>query len=142
MTWMRGTQMAATSDDPQHGMAFWVLAPFLLAFLFLTPLFVEPCGHIGMVALVGAELLAALTFLGLFNRNRYWWAWRGVGAVVFLAYVWYLSQMLIESGGRVALTSNGSEASAFNAICGLIGFGIPGLWFAISGQLSIRHHTE
>lgn len=133
--------MATTNEIPQRGFIFWAIAPFLLL-LFVVNLFAHPTSEGGTIILVGFQILIALVFLGLFNGNRFWWAWRAVGFLVFLMYLSYLAQMLVESGGSIAFTPRRSEASAFSAICGLIAFGMPGLWFAIFGDLPSLREVE
>lgn len=133
--------MATTSDLPQRGFFFWAIAPFLVLLFVMNLAFARPTSQGGMIALVGIQILLALVFLGLFNGNRFRWAWRGAGALVFVTYACYVALMLIESGGRVTITPRRSEASAFNAICGLIAFGLPGLWFAIFGRFTLRREA-
>jgi hypothetical protein len=80
--------------------------------------------------------------LGLFNSDRFWWASRAVGALIFLAYAAYLIAMIAENGGNVAITPRKAEPSAFNALCGLVAFGLPALWFALFGRLTFRKEAE
>jgi hypothetical protein len=132
--------MTAITNGPSRFM-FWALAPLLIAFLML-PAIVPPPTRTAAIVAAGIELLAILVLLGLFDSRRFWWAWRGVGALVFLLFAAYLTDMLIESGGRVEAPARRSEASAFNAICGLIAFGLPGLWYAVFGRLTVRQDSD
>jgi hypothetical protein len=124
--------------QPVRGFFFWSLSPFLAAFIILMPLLVQKRDTGALITLVVVELVAVLALLGLFSSCQFWWAWRGVGAIIFLGYCAYLVAMLVESGGKIAITPRKSEASAFNAICGLIVFGVPGLCYAVFGRLTLR----
>jgi predicted ABC-type exoprotein transport system permease subunit len=130
--------MSYEHHEPVRGLFFWALSPFLVVFIVLMPLLIQKRDGSAMITLAAIELLAILMLLGLFHPLRFWWAWRGVGAIVFLGYAAYLIAMLIESGGKIAFTPRRSEASAFYAICGLIVFGVPGLWYAVLGRFSFR----
>jgi len=95
--------------------------------------------NVGKIILTTAtEAFCALILLGFNNPLKFWWAWRGVGALVFSAYVIYLIAMLIESGGRFTIGEGKSETTVLNALMGLIVFGIPGLAYAIFGRLTFR----
>ena len=106
---------------------FWSLAPLLLLFVVLMPLLTHRRDPVAIIVLVALELVAGLTFLGLFDSERFWWAWRGVGAIVFFGYAAYVVAMLVESGGRIAITPRKSQPSAFNALFGFVVFGLPGI---------------
>lgn len=134
--------MGHPHEQPARSFFFWSLAPFLLMFIVAMPLLVPKRDVAAVITLLSIEILALLVLLGLFNPFRFWWAWRGVGAIIFLGYCVYLIAMLIESGGRITITPRKSEASAFNAICGLVVFGLPGLWYAVLGRLTLRHDSE
>lgn len=139
------SQIEEEAEVPQaspRGFVFWSLAPLLLVFVVLMPLLTQRRDPAAIIVLVALELLAGLTFLGLFNSERFWWAWRGVGAIIFFGYAAYVVAMLVENGGRIAITPRKSEASAFNAVCGLVVFGLPGLWFALFGRLTFRKEDE
>ncbi len=128
--------MEQPNDQPVRGFFFWSLAPFLVIFLVVMPLAILPRRDAGaIILLVSVEGLALLVLLGLFNPYRFWWAWRGVGAIIFVGYCAYLIAMLIKSGGKIALRVRPGEASAFNSILGLVIFGFPGLFYALIGRL-------
>jgi len=91
-----------------------------------------------LVTLVAIEFLAVLVLVGLFDPVHFWWAWRGVGAIVFLGYVAYLIEMTIE--GKF-FAARRAESAAINAFMGLVFFGVPGLWFALTGRLTPRLQT-
>jgi hypothetical protein len=130
--------MRPTNKPPVRGFCFWSLAPFLVAFIVLMPTLVPRRDTTAVISLVVIESLAVLVLLGLFNSDRFWWTWRCVGGLVFLVYLAYLSHMLIEGDELIGVSDRKSEASAFNALCGLVVFGLPGLWFALCGRLSLR----
>lgn len=127
---------------PARGLMFWALAPFLIMFLVVMP-FATPVDVFGGGLILVLEALGALTLLGLFNSERFWWAWRAVGGLIFVLCIAYLVSMLIESGGKIEFTPRRSKASSFNAICALIAFGLPGLCFALFGRFTFRReHVE
>lgn len=134
--------MSTPHDQPVRGFFFWSLSPFLIAFIVLMPLLIQKRDTGALITLATVELLAILVLLGLFNPFRFRWAWRGVGGITFLGYSAYLIAMLIETGGDVVITPRRSETSAFNAICGLIAFGLPGLCYAVFGRLTFRREPE
>lgn len=99
------------------------------------PLLLEPpATAIGWLGIAVCQLFGVCMLLGLYDCVRFHWCWRVVGALVFLCYVWYFFMMAAEGewfgDGRRASTT------AFNALCGLLAFGLPGLWYAVLGRLS------
>ena len=131
--------MSKFVESSPRGFFFWSLAPFLVTTLLVMPL-ANPPTRTGVVVLWGVELLVALVFLGLFNPIRFWWAWRGVGATMFVGYVAYVIAMYLEHGfdlGRLG------EPSTRTALAGLFAFGLPGLWFALFGRLTpYKEHAQ
>jgi len=126
--------MSHRQSSPR-GFFFWSLTPFLTVFVLSMPFLVTNRDIGAVSALVAVETMAILMLLGLFAPSKFHWAWRGVGAGVFLLFLVYLIGMLIRDGFTIALPRRRSETSAFNALCGLVVFGIPGLWFAWTGRL-------
>ncbi len=114
---------------------FWLLAPWLIVFMIVL-LWIEKDNALALI--VGLELLAALVLLGLFDSQRFGWAWRGVGGLLFLGFLAYFVSMLIEGGGAVRLPRRKGEANVINALLGLIVFGLPGLCYAMFGRLTWR----
>lgn len=128
--------------DPPRGFFFWTLSPFLVLFIVVMGLLIDKSEPTKLVLLLTIELLAILTLLGLFNARRFWWAWRGVGAIIFLGYVAYLIAMVIESNGMVKMPARRSEASLVNAVIGLCIIGLPGLWYALYGRFTFFEESE
>jgi hypothetical protein len=124
--------MSASAGGSPRGFYFWSLAPFLVLYLVVMPFLVQPPTVGGVVVLWTIVLLVVLMLLGLFSPLRFWWAWRGVGFIVFLGYVAYLVAMLFE--GKFAAARRG-EPVVQKAVVGLFIFGVPGLWFALTGRL-------
>lgn len=132
---------------PKRGFMFWALSPFLLIFVVLMPLLIQKRDAAAISILVGLEVTGILMLIGLYDPYRFYWAWRGVGAMVFVAYVCYIAGMLIERKWQVP--RGRGEANLFNAIAGLVAFGLPGLWWALFGRfprvfesLDQRHADE
>lgn len=135
------TEESEMSTQPQphvRGFFFWSLAPFLVVFIVAMPFLVPNSDARSLAGLVAIEVLAALVLLGLFDSMRFAWAWRGVGAMVFLLYLGYLTIMLLQNNGAITVTPRRSTPSIFNAICGLIVFGLPGMWYAVFGRLTLK----
>jgi len=129
-----------TDEPPQSRFMFYATAPFVLAFLVLMPFLVRPPEPTGWIVLGACELLALFVLLGLFDSGRFWWCWRGVGAIVFAGYVAYLVAMV--AAGEFLGDGRRATSSALNAAIGLVVFGLPGLWYAIFGRLTLRPHPE
>ncbi len=125
--------MPSRQEPPVRGFFFWSLSPFLAAFVVLMPFLVQERSADALITLVAVELLAVLALLGLFHPSRFWWAWRGVGAIIFLGYAAYVIVMILE--GKF-IAARRAEPAVSNAVIGLFVFGLPGLWFALSGRLT------
>lgn len=121
---------------PPRGFMFWALAPFLVVFLVLMPILVPHRNGGSLVVLCGVESAALALLLGLWNSHRFWWAWRALGAIVFLAYLAYVGAMFVE--GRFIGQGRRTETTLLNALLGMIAFGLPGLCYAIFGRLTWR----
>lgn len=113
---------------------FWILAPFLIIFMASMPFLIPKWTLGATITIIVVELLSVSVFLGFLNPVRFHFAWRIVGAIIFLTYLSYLVIMLIESKGNFTVGKK-SEATASNALLGLIIFGLPGLSYAIFGRL-------
>jgi hypothetical protein len=107
--------MTHQREEPVRGFFFWSLSPFLIAFIVLMPMLIQKRNPAALVTLSAIEFLAILALLGLVHPIRFWWAWRGVGALVFLGYAAYLVAMLMENGAKLAIAPRKAEPSAFNA---------------------------
>ena len=134
--------MNDTLNTPVRGFFFWSLSPPLLIFIIAMPFLIQKHDTPALLTLIALELEATLLLIGLFNPIRFWLAFRGVGLGIFLAYLTYLIVSLQESGGTIRIPKNRAESSPFNAICGLIVFGLPGLWYAILGRLTWRREDQ
>jgi hypothetical protein len=131
---------SAEQSDYRRGFFFWSLAPFLIFFLVVMAICTDKDTGEKVVVLGALETAVLSLLLGLWNPHRFWWAWRVLGAIVFLTFVAYVAAMAIE--GRIG-TGRRSEPSLINAILGLVVFGVPGLWYAFFGRLSwARESTD
>ena len=117
---------------PTRSFLFWALTPFLLFFVLAMPVFARPNNATGIAILVGVELTGGLMLLGLYDPMRFWWTWRGVGGMVFVAYVCYVVAMLVDRKWQIPARK--AESTLLNAIIGLVTFGVPGLWWALYGR--------
>lgn len=116
------------------GFLFWALAPFLILLAVGLPFFISDWTPPRAVMLVGLECLCFLAFLGLLSPDRFWWAWRGVGALVFVGTTVYVIAVFVESGGKFTVGGSRGDISVFNAILAFIFFGLPGLFYALLGR--------
>lgn len=126
--------MRQSDHTAQRGCLFWSLAPCLLLFMVLMP-FLGNRNPVAIATLVGMELLAGLLLLGLFNRARFWWAWRCAAAEIFVMYLIYLVVMLSGGGGTVGQNAVRSSSPVGLALGGMLVIGLPALLFALTGRL-------
>jgi hypothetical protein len=111
---------------------FWALSPVLFIFVVAMPFLIQKHDATAIAILVGLEVTGVFMLLGLWNPIRFAWAWRGVGAAIFLAYVVYIVVMLFERKWQIP--NRRAEENLWNAIMGMIAFGLPGLWWALRGR--------
>ena len=95
--------MKDDTANGRPGCMFWMLAPFLVIFMVAMPLLIHQWNVTGIIVLGALELFCVLAFLGFLNPRRFWWAWRGLGLILFLSYASYLVDMLIESRGAITI---------------------------------------
>ena len=125
---------------------FWALSPFLLLFAVAMPLLENSWTSTKVVVVCGLDACAILLILMLFDSKRFWWAGRGVTAIVFLAFVAYLADEV--HSGKPWRFGSRSESTPLNALVGLVIIGLPCLRYAIMGSflprskvvLGIRRH--
>lgn len=120
----------------QRGFFFWSLAPFLVVFLILMPPLMPQRGTGPLIVLCGVEGAALAMLLGLWNPDRFWWAWRALGGIVFAAYLAYAVVMIVE--GRFIGGGRRTDTTLVNALIGMVAFGLPGLCYALFGRLTWR----
>jgi hypothetical protein len=132
------TSDTSTGKPPRRGFFFWSLAPILVLFMILMAILPEKRDPAAIIVLFTVEAAALALLLGLWNSERFWWAWRALGAIVFLTYVSYCVAMAIE--GRFG-PGRRAERTLFNAVLGLLFFGLPGLCYAVFGRLTWRRDT-
>lgn len=53
--------------------------------------------------MITLEVLSLLVLIGFFKPDKFHFAWRGVGLIIFLAYISYLGIMLFESKGTLTI---------------------------------------
>jgi len=76
--------------------------------------------------------------------QRGWWGIRLAAFVIFASYFWYIIDQFLIQGSAVDLTVERSTKSPFNALLGLLIFGIPCLMFSLWGDIKgkIAPNTE
>jgi hypothetical protein len=120
---------------------FWTLGPCLLLFAVTIFLLLPREKWLSTKGFVSWALIVAalLLFLKLYDGIRFHWAGRVVAGMVFAAYVAYFVHELVVSPAPFRMPRSRSEASAVNALLGLLIFGIPGLLYALLGRVTFRH---
>lgn len=87
-----------------------------------------------MAVLIAAALLLLLQ---LYDRIRFHWAGRVLAGFVFLSYAAYLIHELAMEGFPTRLLPKRGEASAINALVGLLVIGVPAGLYAVFGRWSV-----
>jgi hypothetical protein len=116
----------------KRGFFFWTLSPFLLVFVIAMPFLIPNRDAAALATLAGLETTGVLMLLGLWNPDRFVWAWRSVGGMVFIACACYVVAMVIERNWQRPQGQGG--ANLFNAIRGFIAFGLPGFLWLLYGR--------
>ena len=115
---------------------FWVLAPVMLTTGLGLPFIAEPPtwqGRVVLYLVCGALVLATL---GLARPRRFRWALRAVAGAILLVCVAYAASEAIAwwQGKPFGLGARQAESSLCNALCGLVVFGLPSLYFFLRGR--------
>ncbi len=105
---------------------FRALFPFLILFAIIMTLTVDQWSTERAILVVGADALALLLVLALYSPTRFWWAARGVTAIVFALYLAYF----IDEVHNGNLFKN----SWWHASDGLFVIGVPCLLYTIFGR--------
>jgi L-asparagine transporter-like permease len=115
---------------------FWVLAPVMLATAFGLPFLVDPPTWQGHAVKYAICFTLVLATIGLASPARFGWALRGVAAMVLLAYLGYVVLEFMEwrDGKAFGVGSRRSQPNLFNALLGLLVFGVPSVSFLIRGR--------
>lgn len=119
------------SSSPQR-VVFWVLAPFLVAFIAVMVFLGYDDWLNGGGLLRGLLIVAAVLLLFWFyDQTRFQWAGRTVAAMVFVSYAAYVAEALGRSHGR--LRAWRGDPDPVSALLGLTFIGLPALFFAWTG---------
>lgn len=125
------------SSHYRLGLLFWGPLPFLVALIVVLPFAVSRT-PIALMTAAAVELFCILMLLGLYDPARFWWAWRGVAGLVFLACAIYLTATLIESGGKLTIPRRKSGLHPVGAIFAMLTFGLPALWYTLLERSTLR----
>jgi hypothetical protein len=121
---------------------FWALAPFIMIFLIMMTIIIPVVNSklncIQIVLFAFFWITGISLILGLFNSERYSWAFRIVTAMIFLLFLGYTVYELWEHEGILPLPKARSEDCPINALLGLIIVGIPSLAYTIFGRFTFR----
>ena len=115
---------------------FWTLAPFLVLFVIVMPLSITEWTIAKVVLITVIDTAALLLVIGLYNTKKFWWALRGVTAIVFFAYLGFLIDELIH--GHISLKGLLLGDSPLQVIKTFMGIGIPCLLYSLLGRFSRR----
>ena len=121
---------------------FRSLAPFLLLFAIVMPLVVDHWTLRSIVVMFAMEVCTLLLVLGLFDPQRFDWAFRGVTAIVFLAYLAYFIDEFCFSDQSFSWSGRRSDTSPRNAFFGFIFIGAPSLWYTLTGRWTLRKEED
>jgi hypothetical protein len=110
---------------------FWVLAPIMLVTAIGLPFIVD--GGVVVYVLSVSLLLATL---GLAAPRRFRWPLKGVAIAVLLGYTAYAGTEAVEwwHGKPFGLGSPRGRTNLFNALRGLLVFGVPSILFLLHGR--------
>jgi len=139
MAMPRSPALLESMSAPMRWLLVCVIVPSAIGLLLLIPRWT-----IGAtVVMCVFETAMVLLVLGLCAPVRFRWALRGVGFMIFLLFAMYLIDQIM-SPRAPAQAGGGSTTSVWNALAGLIVFGIPSLWYTIrpSGRRSDRDEEE
>jgi hypothetical protein len=115
---------------------FWVLAPVMLVTGLGLPLIVDPPTVTGEVVLYVFSATLVFATIGLAAPGRFWWALRLVAAAILVAYLAYATHEIIRwwNGKPFGLQSAQSDSNLRNALLGLFIFGLPAMYFLLTGR--------
>jgi len=117
----------------------WALSPFVLLFAVVTPLLVEKWNLKLAVMIGGMEFLCVALLAGFWLPARIGrLGFRCVGGGVFAAYAAYLIYEFFFSDTPFRLFESRGEASPRNALLGFVIIGLPSLWYAVFGRVTLR----
>jgi hypothetical protein len=120
---------------------FWCISPLLLLCGLGVPLMLEDWNPTKVIVAVGWSACCLLAIPALYDARRFWWAARGVTAIIFACYLSYLIFEVFMSGKSFALTRR-SDASPFNSLLGFVIIGLPALWYTCFGRFTLRKPPE
>jgi len=114
---------------------FWVLAPVFLATAFGLPLITDPPTTIGRIVLYAFSATLIFATLGLAAPRRFEWSLRLVALAVLSAYLAFAATEIAAwwNGKPAGIGAERSGTNLFNALKGLIVFGLPSLYFLLRG---------
>jgi hypothetical protein len=119
---------------------FWCVAP-LLTLCAGVPLLLDDWNVTKIIVAAGWSACCILAVPAIYDARRFWWAARGVTAIIFACYLSYLVTEALLSGGSFAPTRR-SEASPFNSVVGFVVIGLPALWYTIFGRFTLRKRED
>jgi hypothetical protein len=119
---------------------FWCLAP-VLGVCAGVPLLLDDWNITKIIAATGWSACCILAIPAIFDSQRFWWAARGVTAIIFFCYLSYLITEAVLSGGSFTPTRR-SDASPYNSVIGFIIIGLPALWYTLFGRVTIRRQGQ
>ena len=123
------------ANKPKRWWGFWAIAPLLiLTCLSMTLVAYDREGQTGLgrALVILCDVAGVLLVLGLWDARRFFWCFRLIGLLVFLAYGWYIyDEVLTSDKPFFGKTHQRGEASPINSLLGFAFIGIPALLFAV-----------
>jgi len=113
---------------------FWALAPLLTLFAIVLPFSIVKWSVGRAIIVIGVDGAAILLVIGLYNTKRFWWALRGVTAIVFFASLAQFIDELVHA--HFTLAGLLTDDSPVSIIRTFIQIGVPCFLYALLGKFS------
>lgn len=126
----------SSNFKPKDAFFFYSLSPFIIAVMLLWPFAMQSHDTGALIALCAVETVGALALPALFDPQRFLWAWRGLGCVIFTALTIHFLAMVV-GGGEIRIAGRRFKAPLIAALDVLVLVAIPGLYFAVTGRLPV-----
>lgn len=116
---------------------FWCLAPVLLLCGVALPFLITEWSATKVAIATVWSTTCLLAIPALYDAKRFYWAARGITAVIFLAYAIYLVQEWLFTEKPFVPTAR-SQPSPYTSLLGFVIIGLPALWYTLFGRFTFR----
>jgi hypothetical protein len=136
---MKSIQESTRFDRSKQLAAILVILSFML-FTLLIPLLSQKLQHYPKYIICVTELIFVVVLVGCCRSPRIVnWTFRAFAGVVVALYAWYLIDELFSANKSFDLPSTRREKTPWNALLGLLVFGLPCLCYLIFGGGWLEH---